>query len=127
MKLEQLLNEYLLKWNNKPLINESFESISIEKQFTEKIQITKITVIAGIQVITTFVRFGFRRLQNMVSRNKLVYCSLFELVIISVALFPFDKRFRFQTDQYFLSGFILGTLIIWMNLIISSEIALIYK
>ncbi|KAH8855884.1 hypothetical protein KSF78_0002183 [Schistosoma japonicum] len=81
ISVEQLLNEYLLKWNNKPLINESFESISIEKQFTEKIQITKITVIAGIQVITTFVRFGFRRLQNMVSRNKLVYCSLFEVTL----------------------------------------------
>uniref|UniRef100_A0A5K4F0B3 Uncharacterized protein n=1 Tax=Schistosoma mansoni TaxID=6183 RepID=A0A5K4F0B3_SCHMA len=48
-----------------------------------------------------------------------------ELAIATQAIFPGDKRFGFRDDQYFLFGLVLATIIIWMNMIISSEISLI--
>ncbi|CAH8291631.1 unnamed protein product [Schistosoma rodhaini] len=50
---------------------------------------------------------------------------IYELAIATQAIFPGDKRFSFRDDQYFLCGLVLATIMIWMNMIISSEISLI--
>ncbi|CAH8497413.1 unnamed protein product [Schistosoma rodhaini] len=50
---------------------------------------------------------------------------IYELAIATQAIFSGDKRFSFRDDQYFLCGLVLATIMIWMNMIISSEITLI--
>ncbi|CAH8497389.1 unnamed protein product [Schistosoma rodhaini] len=50
---------------------------------------------------------------------------IYELAIATQAIFPGSVRFGFRDDQYFLYGLVLATIMIWMNMIISSEISLI--
>ncbi|CAH8287780.1 unnamed protein product, partial [Schistosoma rodhaini] len=61
----------------------------------------------------------------IISGFRMLLTIIYELAIATQAIFPGDKRFSFRDDQYFLFGLVLATIMIWMNMIISSEISLI--
>ncbi|CAH8430054.1 unnamed protein product [Schistosoma bovis] len=62
----------------------------------------------------------------IISGSGMLLTIIYELAIATQAIFPGDKRFIFRDNQYFLCGLVLATIMIWMNMIISSEILLIY-
>ncbi|CAH8497534.1 unnamed protein product, partial [Schistosoma rodhaini] len=90
----------------------------------------------GIILLTTIFgglkRFDIQRSFNIffiailiISGFGMLLTIIYESAIATEAIFPGDKRFGFRDDQYFLFGLVLATIIVWMNMIISSEISLI--
>ncbi|CAH8430889.1 unnamed protein product [Schistosoma margrebowiei] len=63
----------------------------------------------------------------IISGSGMLLTIIYELAIATQAIFPGDRRFIFRDNQYFLCGLVLATIMIWMNMIISSEILLIYN
>ncbi|CAH8497568.1 unnamed protein product [Schistosoma rodhaini] len=70
-------------------------------------------------------QFSFNDVILIISGFGMLLTIIYELAIATQAIFPGDKRFGFRDDQYFLFGLVLATIMIWMNMIISSEILLI--
>lgn len=91
---------------------------------------TFFTVIFTLQAVVYIVlivlnHFSCYNVILIISGFGMLLTIIYELAIATQAIFPGDKRFGFRDDQYFLFGLVLATIIIWMNMIISSEISLI--
>ncbi|CAH8428769.1 unnamed protein product [Schistosoma turkestanicum] len=90
------------------------------------------TSVTSLQVLVSMIILLLKSyiqidMQFIISGSGMLLTILYELLIATQAIFPGDKRFTFQDNQHFLCGLILGTIMISINMIISSEITFVFS
>nr|CAH8833092.1 unnamed protein product [Trichobilharzia regenti] len=102
-----------------------FLRLDILKSFVRLIITTFTMELLYCLIFFPFIHFNLYDILIMLCGFGMMITIIWEMALIVQAILG-DRRFTFRDDQHLLCGLLTGMLIIWMQLIISTEVAFIY-